>query len=105
MQITISAEELESRCLEPIDQVEAEGITVVVTKDGHAIVILMPMDGASAPGLTCFSHIPAQFGDNEREQEGENNEHRGDGQKGMLEPCIYPRGRAGLVLSQRCQLK
>jgi hypothetical protein len=34
MQITISAEQLESRCLELIDQVEAEGLAVVIMKDG-----------------------------------------------------------------------
>jgi antitoxin (DNA-binding transcriptional repressor) of toxin-antitoxin stability system len=43
MQITISAEELESRCDELIDQVAAEGLTVVVTKDGRAIAMLKPI--------------------------------------------------------------
>ncbi len=43
MQITISAEELESKCDELIDQVAAEGLTVVITKDGRPIAKLMPI--------------------------------------------------------------
>jgi prevent-host-death family protein len=43
MQITISAEELESRCDELLDQVAAEGLTVVVTKDGRPVAKLMPV--------------------------------------------------------------
>jgi antitoxin (DNA-binding transcriptional repressor) of toxin-antitoxin stability system len=43
MQITISAKKFESRCLELIDQVEAEGLTVVVTKDGLPFVMLTPI--------------------------------------------------------------
>lgn len=49
MQITISAVELESRCLELIDQIEAEGLTVVVTKDGLPFVILIPVPGVVKP--------------------------------------------------------
>jgi len=43
MQITISAEELELRCDELIDQIAAEGLTVEITKDGRSIAKLMPM--------------------------------------------------------------
>jgi antitoxin (DNA-binding transcriptional repressor) of toxin-antitoxin stability system len=43
MQITITAEELESRCLELIDQVEADGLIVVITKDDRPIAMLMPI--------------------------------------------------------------
>jgi antitoxin (DNA-binding transcriptional repressor) of toxin-antitoxin stability system len=49
MQITISAEELESRCLELIDQIEAEGLTVVVTKLGLPFVMLFPVPAEVKP--------------------------------------------------------
>jgi prevent-host-death family protein len=49
MQITISTEELELRCLELIDQVEAEGLTVVVTKDGRPIAMLIPIPAEVEP--------------------------------------------------------
>ncbi len=43
MQTTISAEELESKCLELLDQVAEEGRSFVITKDGRPIVKLIPM--------------------------------------------------------------
>lgn len=43
MQITISAEELKSRCDELLDQVAADGITLVLTKDGRPVAKLVPM--------------------------------------------------------------
>ncbi len=43
MEITISAEELELRCLELIDQVEAGESTVLITKNGRPIARMTPM--------------------------------------------------------------
>jgi prevent-host-death family protein len=49
MQITVSAEELELRCDELIDQVAAEGLTLVITKEGHPIAKLMPIQAEAEP--------------------------------------------------------
>ena len=49
MQITISAQELDSRCLEIIDQVEAAGLTVVVTRDGLPFAMLIPVPAEVEP--------------------------------------------------------
>ena len=43
MQITISADELQVRCDELLDQIAAEGLTVIVTKDGRPIAMLIPI--------------------------------------------------------------
>jgi antitoxin (DNA-binding transcriptional repressor) of toxin-antitoxin stability system len=43
MQTTISAEELESKCLELLDEVTEQGHTFVITKDGLPIANLMPI--------------------------------------------------------------
>lgn len=49
MQITISREELKSKCLELIDQIEAEGLSVVVTRDGSPFVMLIPIPAEAEP--------------------------------------------------------
>jgi prevent-host-death family protein len=43
LQITISADELQVRCDELLDQIAAEGLTVIVTKDGRPIAMLIPI--------------------------------------------------------------
>jgi prevent-host-death family protein len=49
LQITISAEELQLRCDELIDQVAAGGLTVVITKDGQPIAMLIPIPAEVEP--------------------------------------------------------
>jgi prevent-host-death family protein len=49
MQITISTDELESRCDELIDHVETNGLTVVITKNNQPIAKLMPITAEAEP--------------------------------------------------------
>lgn len=46
--MTVSTEELESRCLEIIDLVEKKGCTYIITKNGRPFVILKPLRAVSA---------------------------------------------------------
>ena len=43
MEITISAEEFETKCLELVDEVYENGLTVIITKDGRPFVKLGPI--------------------------------------------------------------
>lgn len=49
MEITLSAEEVESRCLELLDWIADEGLIVVVTKNGRPLAKLLPMPAATEP--------------------------------------------------------